>query len=144
MNISQVKTLFLACILVFSCVLSADVLAAGTAVETDALLIATASSESTACSAPAPILLGAVPGDGQITITWSDEHTGNHSVTGYNIYFDKDGQSQPVTSVWPQTMFTHAGLTNGQEYCYKITALHEKCESGFSNIICAVPAVQAP
>jgi len=94
------------------------------------------------CNAPIPNLLDAVPGDRQITITWSDRHTGDPAVTGYNIYYDQAGKSQPVTSVPPQTMYTDTGLTNGQEYCYKVRSLYVECESGFSNITCAVPAGQ--
>ena len=94
---------------------------------------------SASCNAPIPKLLGAEPGDRQITLTWSDLHTGDPAVTGYNIYYDKAGTSQPATSVPPRTMYTDTGLTNGQEYCYKVTSLHAECESGFSNITCAVP-----
>ena len=31
------------------------------------------------------------------------------------------------------------GLTDGEEYCYKVTATDGSCESGYSNILCAVP-----
>lgn len=105
-------------------------------------MMAKAFVEEAVCNAPIPNLHDAVPGDRQITITWSDEHAGDTAVTGYNIYYDKDGKSQPVTSVWPRTTYTNTGLTNGQEYCYKVTSLYAECESLFSNVKCAVPAEQ--
>jgi len=92
------------------------------------------------CNAPIPILLGAVPGDQQITIMWGDRDTGDPDVTGYNIYYDQAGKSQGITTVQRQTMYTDTDLTNGQEYCYKVRLLYADCESEFSNIICAVPA----
>jgi hypothetical protein len=149
MKIPHIILLFLANVaFVFSCISTAD------AVRTDSkqefehdwkgLILASTSETGTECSAPVPVLTGAVPGDGKITITWNDEHTGNLSVTGYNIYFDMDGKSEPVTSVWRQTSYVHTGLKNGQEYCFKITTLHTDCESGFSNVVCAVPAAKEP
>jgi|GEM_PF-2145493 len=33
-------------------------------------------------------------------------------------------------------------LTDGQTYCYKVTAYDATCESGFSNILCAIPTNQ--
>ncbi len=40
------------------------------------------------------------------------------------------------------TSFTDTGLTNGVEYCYKVSAYQETCEYGFGNILCAVPENQ--
>jgi hypothetical protein len=37
------------------------------------------------------------------------------------------------------TTFTDSGLTNGSEYCYKVTSYTADCESAFSNIVCAIP-----
>jgi hypothetical protein len=40
----------------------------------------------------------------------------------------------------PFDTHTDTGLTNGQEYCYKVTSYHDAtCESGFSTILCAPP-----
>lgn len=92
------------------------------------------------CNPPVPMLQTANPGDGQVTINWSNEHSADPNVTGYRIYFDQGGKSQLVDEVGLVTSYTHTGLTNGQLYCYKITALYDECESGFSNILCTMPA----
>jgi hypothetical protein len=140
--------IYLACALVLSGAFIAVDLKTGGAAESaftgKGLLLATTHAGGNECNAPVPNLLDAVPGDHQITITWSDEHAGDAAVTGYNIYYDKDGKSQPVTSVWPRTTYTNTALTNGQQYCYKVTSLYAECESGFSNVKCAVPAAQGP
>jgi FtsP/CotA-like multicopper oxidase with cupredoxin domain len=91
------------------------------------------------CAAPTPTLLTAVPADGQVTITWSDEHTADTNVTGYNVYYDN---AQLVADAGLTTTYTDTGLTNGQEYCYEVTSYYATCESGFSNILCATPNVQ--
>jgi hypothetical protein len=143
MKVRYEITILIVCALVFWGAFNADALKTGTAEESSMnvrdLMMAKAYAE-TSCKAPIPNLLDAVPADRQITITWSDEHAGDDAVTGYNIYYDKDGKSQPVTSVWPRTTYANTGLTNGQEYCYKVSSLYAECESGFSNVKCAVPA----
>jgi hypothetical protein len=145
MQTRYVKIMLLACSLILSGTLGATAMMTGElAPGSNNMLIASVSTEGTVCGAPIPVLFSAVPGDRQITITWSNEHTGNTSVTGYNIYYDRDEKSEPVTSVWPTTTYTLKGLINGQEYCLKVTSLHTGCESGFSNVICAVPAEQVP
>jgi hypothetical protein len=62
------------------------------------------------------------------------------------LYYDQAGKSQLVTSLDCSAgnclSYTDTGLTNGQTYCYKVTASNPECESGFSNILCATP--QAP
>jgi len=91
------------------------------------------------CTAPVPTLLSAVPGHTLVDLAWSDEHSGNPAVTGYRIYHDQAGKSQLVAEVGLVTTFTDTGLTNGVEYCYKVTSVTD-CESGFSNILCATPS----
>jgi hypothetical protein len=147
MKVSHLRIMFIiVCVLTLAGSFTADAQRSGSEVESSTkgqgFMMAKSYVEEAVCNAPIPNLLDAVPGDRQITITWSDEHAGDAAVTGYNIYYDKDGKSQPVTSVWPRTTYTNTGLTNGQEYCYKVTALYAECESVFSNVKCAVPAEQ--
>ena len=47
--------------------------------------------------------------------------------------------AQPVAGAGDATTYTDTGLTDGEEYCYKVTASDGSCESGYSNILCAVP-----
>ncbi len=107
------------------------------------------------CNAPTPTLLAATPGDKQVTTAWQ-EIPGDPAVLGYGLYYDQAGKSQlVVTQMNPAANnYIDSGLTNGQEYCYKVTSLYDcdgngiyeltsgDVESGFSNIICAIPNAQ--
>ncbi|MGD2049903.1 MAG: multiheme c-type cytochrome, partial [Chloroflexota bacterium] len=90
------------------------------------------------CGVSAPTLDAATPGHTQVTLDWSAA-TG---ATGYNVYYDQAGKAQLVADAGNTTTFTDTGLTNGVEYCYKVTAYDATCESGFSNILCATPQNQ--
>jgi hypothetical protein len=93
-----------------------------------------------ACTALSPTLLTATPGDKQAKITWQ-EIPGDHNIVGYKVYYDQAGKAQLIVDLpQPANMYTDTGLTNGQEYCYKVTSYYsDTCESGFSNIICVIP-----
>jgi hypothetical protein len=91
-----------------------------------------------ACEAPTPTLLSADTASGQVTLIWSDE-SADQALSGYNVYYDQAGKSQFIADVALATSYTDAGLTNGQQYCYKVASYYADCESGFSNIICATP-----
>jgi hypothetical protein len=97
------------------------------------------------CNKATPALLSAEPGDKQVLVSW-EELTGDPDTTGYKLYYDQAGKAQLVTDLAcpPESQgscgnFTDTGLTNGQEYCYKVTSYSVICESDFSNILCAVP-----
>ena len=90
---------------------------------------------TTTCNAPTPTLLSATPASSEVTLTWSDEA----GATGYNVYYDQAGKSALIADVGLTTSFIDSGLTNGNEYCYKVTSYDATCESGFSNILCAIP-----
>ena len=96
------------------------------------------------CVAPTPDLLEAIPGNQQVQLTWT-EILGDPIITGYKLYYDQAGKAQLVTDINTAPFNTHtdAGLTNGQEYCYKVTSYYDDaCESDFSNILCATPQNQ--
>ncbi|MGD8440792.1 MAG: fibronectin type III domain-containing protein [Holophagae bacterium] len=102
-------------------------------------LMASASTSTTPpCTLEAPTLDAAVPGHSEVTLTWSSV-TG---ATGYTVYYDQNGKAQIVADAGDTLSFLDSGLTNGQEYCYKVTAYEDSCESGFSNILCATPTNQ--
>ena len=90
------------------------------------------------CTVPTPELLSATPGNSEVTLEWSAV-TG---ATGYNVYYDQAGKAQLVTDAGDTTTFTDTGLTNGVEYFYKVTSYDATCESGFSNILSAIPENQ--
>ena len=96
----------------------------------------------TGCTAITPTLATAEPGDKQSTLSWQ-EVTGDPSLQGFRLYYDQAGKAQLVADIpcpaGDCTTYTDSGLTNGQQYCYKVTTYQAACESGFSNILCATP-----
>jgi hypothetical protein len=90
------------------------------------------------CGVPAPTLNAATGGHTQLTLEWSAVG----GATGYKVYYDQAGKAQLVADAGGTTTYLDSGLTDGVEYCYKITAYDATCESGFSNIECATPQNQ--
>jgi len=102
--------------------------------------MATASWQgSSSCSLAAPTLLDAQAAHEQVTLQWS----GPAAAERYRLYYDQAGKAQLVTELDCGAglclQYSDTGLTNGQTYCYKVTAATVSCESGFSNIGCATP-----
>jgi hypothetical protein len=89
------------------------------------------------CSVAVPTLTSATAGNQQVTLAWTD----SANVNGYRLYYDQASKAQLVSDV-TSTSYTDSGLTNGQEYCYKVTSYDATCESGYSNILCATPQNQ--
>jgi hypothetical protein len=106
------------------------------------------------CDAPTPMMLSAIPGDSQVMVEWQDIPAEPVIIDGYRLFYDQSGKAQIIADLdWieGQILYTDLGLTNGQEYCYKVTSyigvdangefdLVSGCESGFSTILCATPA----
>jgi hypothetical protein len=90
------------------------------------------------CDVSPPTLTAAIPGHSEVTLEW----TAITGATGYNVYYDQAGKSQFIADVGNTTSYIDSGLSNAVEYCYKVTAYSASCESGFSNIVCAVPTTQ--
>jgi hypothetical protein len=90
------------------------------------------------CTIGTPILSVATPGHGEVLLEWNPVA----DVSGYNVYYDQAGKAQLVADAGNQVTYLDSGLTNGLEYCYKVTAYNADCESGFSDILCAVPENQ--
>jgi hypothetical protein len=99
---------------------------------------------SSICPAPQPTLISVVPSPNSAVLTWSNVHSGNPLVTGYKIYYDQSGKSQMRAQVGLTTTYTDTGLTNGQQYCYKVTSLTSSCESPPSNVICVNAPTSSP
>ncbi len=94
------------------------------------------------CELGAPNLDSAVAGQGQVALQWTGPAAGGHD--GFTLYYDQSDKAQKIVDLpctGPCTSHTDTGVTNGNEYCYKVTATAEspECESGFSNILCATP-----
>ena len=93
------------------------------------------------CEVDAPTLFSANAGDKEVTLSWTT--VSDESIVSYSAYYDQSGKSQQVANLvcasTDCTTYTDSNLTNGQSYCYKVTASSSECESGFSNITCATP-----
>lgn len=99
-------------------------------------------------SVPAvPDNLTAVPGDGQIDLTW-DAVAGADS---YEVY-SYEGTAEPrdqsswklVKSELPDTWLTVTALTNGTSYAFAVKAVNAAGESEFSQAAVAVPTTVLP
>ena len=92
------------------------------------------------CEPSPPVLGEAVADDKKVTLNW--QALADQNVVGYSVYYDQAGKAQWVADsgcVSGLCSHTDTGLTNGQTYCYKLTARSASCESSFSNILCATP-----
>jgi len=106
-------------------------------------LMSTASigAQPTGCTAPTPTLLSATPGNQQIDLEWS---VAQQPEIGFTVYYDLEGKGQWIADIDnpAATTYSNVGLTNGLQYCYKVTSRNTDCESDFSNILCAIPKDQ--
>ena len=95
----------------------------------------------------APQNLQANAGNGQVGLTWSAPASdGGSQITGYRVY--RGTSPNPTTALTPDlgvaTSFQDSGLTNGQTYYYKVSALNAVGESPLSNQASATPVVVTP
>ncbi len=89
------------------------------------------------CATPDPAIGSATAGDKHVQLDW----TRSPDTDDFSVYHDQSGKAQwiaDVTCTGANCSYTHANLTNGQEYCYMLTAT-ASCESGFSDVVCATP-----
>jgi hypothetical protein len=105
------------------------------------------------CEAPTPTMLNATPGDSHVLMEWQEIPGSPNTINGYRLFYDQAGKAQLIVDLsWEEGLGSHddQGLTNGQEYCYKVTSYIgadangefdpvNGCESAFSNILCATP-----
>jgi hypothetical protein len=93
------------------------------------------------CEVDAPTLAIASAGDKEVALSWTA--LPDENVISYSAYYDQAGKAQQITNLVCAnvdcTSYTDGNLSNGQSYCYKVTASSSECESGFSTIMCATP-----
>ncbi|MFN2135998.1 MAG: multiheme c-type cytochrome [Candidatus Promineifilaceae bacterium] len=105
---------------------------------------ATTGAPPATCTPPAPPTnLAATPGNAQVSLTWDSVSAAN----GYKLYLDQAGKAQLVADTGAATSYIDTSVTNGKEYCYKVTAYATSgtttCESDYSApLVCATPQNQ--
>jgi subtilisin len=97
-------------------------------------------------SAPAtvpgqPSLTSATAGNGQVALQWSAPSSdGGSGITNYKIYRGTSSGGETLfTTLGNVTSYTNTGLTNGQTYYYKVSAVNGVGESTLSNERSATP-----
>ncbi|MFF3906515.1 PKD domain-containing protein [Streptomyces sp. NPDC001848] len=99
----------------------------------------------------APTGLTATPGSGQVTLNWqAPSSNGGVNITSYKVYRGtSSGSETQLTSGGCNNLAvvlscTDTGLTNGQPYYYKVTAVNAIGESAQSNEASATPGGCTP
>jgi type II secretory pathway pseudopilin PulG len=94
-------------------------------------------------SPPAPTNLAALPGDKQVTLTWTTAAAGN--VQKYEVYRSLDGVTySKLGEATTTTAYDDTGLTNGTTYYYKVRTVDaNSLVSVFTAAVSAVPTAAA-
>ena len=95
----------------------------------------------------APTGLGATPGDGQVTLTWTaPASTGGADISGYE--YEQNGSGTWVSTGATATSHTVTGLTNGQAYTFRVRAVNSvgpgTASALSASVTPAVPPVEPP
>ncbi|HME50863.1 MAG TPA: fibronectin type III domain-containing protein, partial [Candidatus Lokiarchaeia archaeon] len=90
----------------------------------------------------APILNTAAPGNSQVVLAWTaPASNGGSAITGYNVYQGTTpGNETLLASLGAVLTYTSTGLTNGQIYYYKVSAVNAAGEGARSTELSATPA----
>ena len=89
-----------------------------------------------------PRNLQASAGNGAVTIQWTDPQSdGGSAITNFKIYRGTTaGGETLVTTVGTLNSYTDTGLTNGQLYFYRVSAVNSVGEGGLSTEVSATPS----
>ncbi len=89
----------------------------------------------------APSLISATPGNAQVILVWTaPSSNGGSTITNYTVYRGvTSGGEAIITTVGNVLMFTDTGLTDGQIYYYRVSAVNGAGEGARSNQLNAIP-----
>ncbi len=99
------------------------------------------------CEAPVPALDTAAGGNKQVDLSWQAlaQLPPEYADYQFGLYYDQAGKAQAIATLpWDTGSYSDTGLSNGQQYCYKLNVAVTtvdgcSAQSGFSNIVCATP-----
>ena len=100
-------------------------------------------ASSTPATVPsAPTMSSAVPGNAQVVLTWAaPSSNGGSSVSGYKIYRGSAAGGETLQATLGNVLtYSNTGLTNGQTYYFKVSAINSLGEGPQSNEVSSTPA----
>ncbi len=78
--------------------------------------------------------------DGLVTLTWSAPDNGGLTIIGYNVYQSTASSTETLlATLGPVLNYTDTGLTNGQVYSYRVSAVNDIGEGELSSEVSATP-----
>ena len=84
--------------------------------------------------------LTVTPGNRQNTLNWTQPYDGGRPILEYRVYqYINVNYTLLATTSSSTITYTHQNLTNGQEYCYAVSARNSVGEGNKSNIACGTP-----
>jgi hypothetical protein len=119
------------------------VITASKTAQTDIVSPATTIYVTNVLELPAAPTLVATAGNGQVTLSWTDNSFSGPTITSHNLY--RGTTSGVLTLVTPgpgsaASPFVDTGLTNGTAYYYKLSAVNSDGESALSTERSATPS----
>jgi fibronectin type 3 domain-containing protein len=89
-----------------------------------------------------PMNLSAMPGNAQVVLTWAaPSNDGGAAISGYRVYRgNTSGGETLLITLGNVFTYTDTGLTNGQTYYYKVSAVNSIGEGSQSNEVPVTPA----
>jgi parallel beta-helix repeat protein len=89
----------------------------------------------------APLNLQATAGNGQVSLSWSvPSSDGGSAITGYKVYRGTSSGGETYLTTALGKSYINVGLTNGQKYYYKVSAVNLIGEGAKSSEVSAIPS----
>ena len=93
----------------------------------------------------APTALAAVPGDASVSLTWNaPTFDGGSQIANYKVYRGTTPNPTVVVGSPGGTSFDDTGLTNGQTYYYRVSAVNGTGEGPLSSQVSSTPSALVP